>query len=325
MAKPEVKAVATLLIKITAFIALLFVFDRLIGKKLDKKYDETHQGNIGVIGHVIQNPTEDMIIYGPSLAVHGMKPDIFTNTLGYSCYNSGRESSQTQYAYITMQWSLQKHIPKLIVLVTSPKELQWRASETPEKVLSSMLLPYVSRDTSFKNMTANLLPTETRLASISKLYAYNSLILPVVMHFGESKAKIEDIKNGYQPFYNSERKTDTMPAYEYNDPDMVEATRVKFEALVKMVHDYNVPLIVVEAPLFVQKMPESKSEKEVERVCNKYNVPFWSYVADSSFQKPEYFHDNVHMTDAGATVFSKAVASRIKEYLTQNSSLQKSN
>ena len=318
MASPQLKDAGKLLLKVAVFTVIMFICDRLIGKKLDKKYDETHQGNIDVIGHVIQNPTEDMFIYGPSLAVHGMRPDIFTDTLGYSCYNSGRESSQTQYAYLTMRWSLQKHIPKLIVLITSPKELQWRASETPEKVLSSMLLPYVSRDTSFRNMTAELLPTETKLATISKLYAYNSLILPVIMHFGESKAKMEDIKNGYQPFYSSDLKSQTPPQYEYNDPDMVKTTRQKFEALVKMVHDYNIPLFVVEAPLLVQKMPESKSEKEVQRVTEKYNVPFWTYVADTAFQKPEYFHDNVHMTDAGAAAFSKAVASRIKQYLQQN-------
>ena len=322
MLNSQLKDAGKLLLKIFIFIIILFVCDRLIGKKLDKKYDETHQGNISVIGHVIQNPTEDMFIYGPSLAVHGMKPDIFTDTLGYSCYNAGRESSQTQYAYITMQWSLKKHIPKLIVLVTSPKELQWRASETPEKILSSMLLPYVSRDTSFRNMAAAMLPTETRLAGISKLYGYNSLILPVMMHFGLNGAKMTDIKNGYQPFFQH-IKDSKIPTYEFQNPDMHEATRQKFEQLVQMVHDYKIPLIVVEAPLYIHAFPDTKSETEMKRVTTKYNVPFWSFVSDTSFQKQNYFHDNIHMTDEGATAFSKVIALRIKQYLQQQDSVPK--
>src|SRR4030095_15832780 len=87
--------------------------------------------------------------------------------------------------------------PKIVILDISARELTWRAAENSKLVLASMILPYVRRDTVFANIARDLFPDELRKAEVSKLYAYNSLILPLLI--GPKKADKKNIINGYLP------------------------------------------------------------------------------------------------------------------------------
>ena len=317
MTKPEIKDLSTLLLKIAAFILILFVADRGIGGWIEKRYDASPQGNINVVSHAIRTPNEEMYVFGSSLAVHSYNCKVFTDSLGFSCYNAGRENSLILYSTTIFRWMLKKHKPKFVILSVSPKDLQWRASETPEKVIQSMLMPYVLRDTSFKNMTAALFPEETKIASVSKLYAYNSMILPILLgHDGTSKAKVSDIVNGYLPLLGSHIKNGYAD-YKFEDPDVDEGNKILFEEFLKLAKDNNIPVVVLESPLYIQPFPETKSETEMKKICAKYDVPFWTYVTDKKFAKANYFYDNIHMNDDGGTAYSKYLTGELKKYFAE--------
>lgn len=317
MTKPEIKDLTKLFIKIVAFLAILFAADRGIGAWIEKKYDKSPQGNINVISHSIRNPTEDMYVFGPSLAVHSYNCKVFTDSLGMTCYNAGRENSLVLYSSTIFRWSLKKHKPKFVILNISPKDLQWRASESADKVIQSMLMPYVLRDTSFRNLTAFLYPDETRLASVSKLYAYNSMILPIMLgHDGSGKANVEDIVNGYLPLYGSFVKNG-YAAYKFEDPAVDDDNRKIFEDFLKLAKENNVPMIVTESPLYIQPYPETRTEAEVKKLCAQYDVPFWNYATDKRFAKENYFYDNIHMNDEGGTAYSKFIATELKKYFAE--------
>src|SRR4030095_14624393 len=94
--------------------------------------------------------------------------------------------------------------PKIVILDISARELTWRAEENSKLVLASMILPYVRRDTSFANIARQLFPDELRKAEVSKIYAYNSLVLPLLSV--PDKADKKNIVNGYLPLHGNKIK-----------------------------------------------------------------------------------------------------------------------
>src|SRR5205809_1548167 len=201
MTREEIRQAGRLFKKLCILLLLLFVFDRIIGTLIENAYKNAPQGDIKTFAHSITNPSEDIYIYGSSRAVHGYDTRVFADSLGLSCFNSGRENSNILYHSAILKEMLKKHTPEIVVLDVSARELTWRSAENSKIVLASMILPYVRRDTSFKNIARQLFPDELRKAEVSKIYAYNSLILPLVI--GNRKIKKETDLKGYVPIHGS--------------------------------------------------------------------------------------------------------------------------
>jgi hypothetical protein len=213
---------------------------------------------------------------------------------------------------------LKKHTPHIVILDVSAKELTWRAAENSKLVLASMILPYVRRDTTFANIARELFPDELRKAEISKLYAYNSLILPLLI--GTQKADKKNIVNGYLPLHGNKIKG--KPPEFTDDNDETDAfARENFENFVKVLTEKRVKLYVIQSPLYVKPFATSVSLDAMKSILKKYDVPFWDYAFDTTFYKREYFYDNIHLNDKGAKFFSAKIAGDIKKDLEKNNSL----
>src|SRR4030095_12920553 len=123
--------------------------------------------------------------------------------------------------------------PQIVILDVSAKELTWRASENSKLVLASMILPYAHRDTNFANIARQLFPEELRKAEVSKIYAYNSLVLPLLV--GQDKADKKNIINGYLPLHGN--KVNKPPELtDENDKTDSVATR-NFESFIKILKE----------------------------------------------------------------------------------------
>jgi len=97
MTKEETRHITRFAKKFLILLILLFAFDRGVGTLIETAYNNAPQGDITTFAHSITDPTEDIYIYGSSRAVHGYDCQIFTDSLGYSCFNSGRENSTILY------------------------------------------------------------------------------------------------------------------------------------------------------------------------------------------------------------------------------------
>src|SRR5258707_14003174 len=116
MARTELVQAGRFLKKFFILLLLVFISDRIIGTLIEITYNNAPQGDMATFAHSINNPTEDIFIYGSSRAVHGYDCKILTDTLGYSCFNSGRENSTILYHNTILKEMLQKHTPKIVVL-----------------------------------------------------------------------------------------------------------------------------------------------------------------------------------------------------------------
>ena len=122
MNKKEIKQAGRLIRNFFILVILFFIVDRALGKLIQYKYDHVPQGDIKTFAHSITNPSEDIFIYGSSRAIHGYDCSVFTNVLGYTCFNNGRENSTILYHDMILNAMLKKHIPKIIILDFAPKE-----------------------------------------------------------------------------------------------------------------------------------------------------------------------------------------------------------
>src|SRR4051794_8273958 len=114
MTKEEVKEVGKFFKKFIILLVLLFITDRIIGTLLENAYKNAPQGDIKTFAHSITDPTEDIFIYGSSRAVHGYDTKVFADSLGLSCFNSGRENSNILYHTSILDEMLKKHKPKVV-------------------------------------------------------------------------------------------------------------------------------------------------------------------------------------------------------------------
>lgn len=315
MTKEEIKHVGKFFKKFLILLAVLFILDRLIGTALEKAYQNAPQGDIKVFAHSITDPSEDIYIYGSSRAVHGYDTRIFTDSLKLSCFNSGRQNSNILYHTAILKEMLKKHTPKVIVLDVSAKELTWRTAENSKVVLASMILPYVSRDTSFANIAQQLFPEELMKAEVSKIYPYNSMILSLAI--GKRNFDKEENYNGYLPMHGHKVKG-KIPSFTDDNDQTDPFTKSSFEDFVRTVKENNAKLYVIQSPLFVKKFNTTISLDTIKSILSRYNEPFWDYSFDTTFYKRDLFYDNAHLNSVGADLFTKRLVSDIKADLEKN-------
>ena len=315
MTREEIKHTGRFVKKFLILLILLFAFDRGVGTLIEKAYNNAPQGDITTFAHSINDPEEDIFIYGSSRAVHGYDCEVFTDSLGYSCFNSGRENSTILYHNTILHEMLKKHTPKIVVLDISAKELTWRAAENSKLVLASMILPYVRRDTAFANIARELFPDELRKAMVSKIYAYNSLVLPLLVV--PKKAEKKYIVNGYLPLHGT-KIMGKPPEFTDNNDKIDSFASQNFENFIKTLTAKHIKVYVIQSPLYVKPFATSVSLEGMKSIAKKYNVPFWDYAFDTSFYKREYFYDNIHLNDKGAKAFSAKIASAIEQDMKKN-------
>ena len=296
--------------KLLILLAIMFTVDRIGGSIMAYFYEKEPQGDAAAFSHAIENPNEDILIYGSSRALHTYDPRVFQKQLNFSCFNCGRNASTIIYhaAILPSALSRKGPLPKAIVLDITPKELSWRNGEDGNAILASMILPYVNKNKQFEKMAKDLFPKELIKAKVSKLYPYNSMILNIIRNYS---AKSNDNIEGYVPLFGT--KASHQPISLNFNAEVDNYAKDKLEFFIKEVTSRHIPLYVIISPAFVNPFPDTKSEIATKELLAHYHVPLWDYSIDTTFQKRKYFYDNVHLNENGATVFSNFIAKRIKD------------
>ena len=60
----------------------MFVVDRVVGSIIEHYFEDEPMGDSAAFARTINDPEEDVLIYGSSRAVHTYDPRIFTDSLG---------------------------------------------------------------------------------------------------------------------------------------------------------------------------------------------------------------------------------------------------
>lgn len=297
------------ILKVLLLIGIMFAVDRSLGGYVEYLYLHEPMGDVAAFSHAINNPSEDLLIYGSSRAVHTYNTEVFKDTLGVSAFNCGRNASNVIYHSAILPAAINgDHKPKAIILDLVAKEIAWRSGQYGEDVLASMLLPYVLTNDNFANLAKQLFPKEYYKARVSKLYAYNSHILSIVKNYSR---RHNDNINGFQPLHGSKVPGDPVDFTSGRDK-IDEFSKEKLEEFVKSVTDKKIPLVVIVSPMYVKPFEENAALTLSKEIIAKYGVKVWDYSTDPRFVKKELFYDMAHMNAEGAKLFSQEIASRMK-------------
>jgi len=297
------------ILKAALLLTIMFVVDRVVGGIVEYYYMHEPMGDVASFSHAINNPTEDMLIYGSSRAVHTYDTRVFKDTLGISAFNCGRNATNVIYHSAILPAALNgEHKPKVIVLDLTTKEIAWRSEQFGGDILAAMLLPYVLTNDNFAALAKDLFPKEYYKAKVSKLYAYNSHIISIVKNYSRSH---NDNINGFQPLRGS--KASAKPEEYTAGVDKIdEYSKEKLELFVKSITEKKIPLVVIVSPMYAERHEDNGALKLSKEIIAKYGVGVWDYSSDPRFVKKELFYDMAHLNIEGAQLFSREIASRMK-------------
>jgi hypothetical protein len=284
---------------------IIFLLDRSLGFVMQYFYEKQTQGETAITTYAIEKAKEDIIIFGSSRASHHYDCRIFRDSLGLSAFNTGKDGMSIIYASTILPLIIERHKPKLIFLDVNPEELSFRAGKEGQDLLISTLLPYASRYRKIRETISENNKIELIKSQISKLYAYNSFIIPIIqhyMHIGLTNF------NGYVPLSGSHTSVGETSIVQKNHLVIDSFILKKFEDFLSQVKAANVNMKIIISPILMHN--STVQVAIMQSLANKYGYDFWDY--SQAINDPKLFYDNLHLNAQGAVAFSKLIVTRFK-------------
>lgn len=284
---------------------IIFLLDRSLGFIMQHFYEKQTQGETAIATYAIEKAKEDIIIFGSSRASHHYDCRIFQDSLGLSAFNAGKDGMSITYASAIIPLIIERHKPKLIILDVNPEELSFRAGKEGQDLLISTLLPYASAYPKIKRAISELDKSEIVKSEISKLYPYNSFIIPIIlhhMHIGLTNF------SGYVPLTGSHISAGKTPDIQKN-PLMIDSFILKkFEDFLIQIKAANINMKIIISPTWMHNATGQVAI--IQSLAKKYGDDFWDY--REVINNPRLFYDDVHLNAQGAISFSKLIVTRLK-------------
>jgi len=315
--------VTKFLVRLAAFGVILIVADYLVGLGLKKIYFSQRVGQYSQTTYALDSAKQDILIFGSSRAVRHYSPSIISKVSGLSCYNSGRDGLMIPYAAAVQEVSLKRHVPKMIILDISPRELGIDKSKY-ERL--SILLPYCSRHQELLKYIKEVGPFEPDKL-VSKTYPFNSSVFVLACNSLLAKSADKD-DNGYVPLENAMTRHETD---DYAKRMAARARKVRkkteipedkaigyFKQFLDDAAKYNIKTLVVISPTILHNpfyLDNQLLERNlIEKITGRYkNATFLDYSNDPRFNyHPEKFADYFHLNVRGSKEFSEIIAQDVK-------------
>lgn len=288
-------------LKILLFLGIVGVIDVLAGVVLNRLEDECTGGDTGRIRYICAQDTSDVLIFGSSRAHYHYMPQVFTDTLGMSCFNCGQNGMGVIFFYGLLQLICSSHTPKMVIMdVYPPYDLE--VNDNTQYI--SLLRPYYFYQ-GVDSIIWNVGKSE-KIKMCSSLYRYNSR-LTEMMHDYHGSPKLDN--KGFQALFNhpnSLEKTIEKELYEYDEMKLFYLRK-----LITFCIDRKIELFFVSSPRY--GFESSRAFAPFYSLCKQNQITFFDY-----YCKPGYadnlplFANQDHLNVDGADYFSRQVAHEIK-------------
>jgi hypothetical protein len=314
------------LVRLAAFSLVLIAVDRLAGFTLKKIYFNQRVGQFSQTTYAIDSARQDIMIFGSSRAVRHYSPSIISRISGLSCYDSGRDGLMIPYSTAIEEISLSRHIPKLVILDISPRELG--IDKTKYEKLS-ILLPYCEEHQQFIKYIKEVSKYESEKL-FSKTYPYNSSVFILANNSLFSKS-VEKDDNGYLPLRGAMTKLEMEDYIKrmtvrskriQQNTELAEAKAINyFKQFLDNAAKNKIKTMVIISPTILNNafyLDNQTLERElIEKIAGEYpNVTFLDFSTDPRFNyHPEKFADVFHLNKQGSEEFSTIIAQQIKANL----------
>lgn len=299
-------------LKFTAFFIIVFITDFIIGNSLKKFYFKQNSGFDYLTTYAIEKTKADFLIFGSSRAVNIFNCDIFEEQTKLSCYNVGRYGEPIFYHYGVLKAVLKRYTPKIIILSFDAGNF---SKNTDDYDKLSVLLPYYQNHPEIRPVVELKSPYE-KLKLLSKIYSYNSLLLPIVANnIGFNENKYFNI-NGFIPidkFFSGPLQT-----FDYSKEGELDSVKINtYKHFIQDCIKSNIQLYIVCPPYMINQIGIPPSIIAAKKIAQQYNIDFFDYSKDEFYTtKPQLFADYRHLNPQGVKIFSNAIIEKIN-YKTQ--------
>lgn len=292
------------LVKIALFFVIIFVVDFVFGKVCGYLRDHTKGGFSGNVHYICEQCDEDIIMMGSSRMRHHYVPQIFEDSLGMSCYNTGIDGNGIILSYGFLEMILERYTPKMIIYDVTAYDMY---SDDNIKYLATLKgyfhkkgIPEIFKD----------VDTHEIWKMKSQLYRYNSDLLGLL---GDNIHPLQKFDKGYKP-------STSIMDYEPEVPDTshrkeIDLLKIQYlHKFISLTRQHNIKLIFTLSPTYFGDMLIHDNDP-IRSICQIEKVPLIDFYSDKMLsENKNYWGDPVHLNDTGAKYFSRKVVELIRSY-----------
>jgi hypothetical protein len=294
--------------------SVIVLADWLTGKVLHHYYFLQKQGPGYLTTYAIDSTRAKILVFGSSRANHSYVPEIFEKELNNSFYNTGRDGVYILHNYAVFRAITKRYNPEMIIFDIRPEEMKYN---TREYDMLSVLMPYCSNHPEIKEI-ADLKGPFEKIKRLSAVYTYNSLIFQIIMGNLERGKERYSSDKGFVPL----SKTMKQMLLDTADNQSFTMDENKLNSLLeinRVCQQNKITLVFVQSPVW-------RITFDNAGLNNFFAMNGISYIDMSNIpvflENPQYFADRYHLNSEGAEVFSKSLATVLKNSSSRKADLR---
>jgi hypothetical protein len=309
---------------ITASVLFAFFF---INKILDKGYKKFWNPVFEKLDTVFEDTTSrDVIFLGDSRANYGINPFYIDSITGLNSYNVGMGGAAiNEIGFLTSAWYQYHTAPKLVVI-----SIGYVGIFESNTFFDNPCYYFYYNNKKFIKHVLDSLHYHTNLFKylpITKYTAFDEFNKTTILRSytsGDSFLKRTGV--AYKGFINNERTSvfNNSPIFNFNDNIKTADTNAvvglnKLKTLIEMAQQKSKVLLVYPPVFYDSNKKENPIFNTIKAAINQLGinakVEILNFETDTSFSK-KYFQDTWHLNIEGTTFYSKNLAYKINEMLT---------
>jgi hypothetical protein len=296
------------LINVLLFLILFFGIDFTIGIVAKNSVLKLKTGFLGVVNNTIKD-TSKILILGSSRAQNHYNSELISTKCNLSTFNGGQGGYGAFYTYAVLKERLKKNPPQYVILDIAPNILV--DEEQFEKLTA--LMPLCSIYPSFSEVIKKN-PNNKEIASCINTLKYNSTLFDCF--YDKVVAKKKDAfavitgpidRKTFIPFYYKPEMFSNEMKIKINT---ILNEQLQYVGKMKKLCDQNrIHFVVLVSPSYIDYDKTNTIKNELFDYLKKSNIQVINFSESTFFSKnSELFHDQLHLNDKGANVFSNQVA-----------------
>ena len=285
------------LIQLAAFFAIVIVVDVACGFAFRKVELKAKGGFTYRDNYICDKLETDVLVSGSSRCVRHYNPQIISDSLGLSCYNSGQMGNGIILNYGRFRMVEERKKPQIIIYDLHP-EFDLLVGDDNHRYLTWLKSHYEREG--IADIFESIDKTE-KYKMQSRMYRYNSRWVEIMMDFVHPISEARE--DGFSPLVGEldktkvHEETDAKRDYIFDD--------LKIGYLNKLiVESKGAKLYIVVSPIWYGM--DSLQFAPVKQICQERGVPFIDFSNDPKYvHHDEYFRDGNHMNERGADEFTR--------------------
>lgn len=292
-------------IKIVLFFIVLLVADGIIGNAFDVLSVYSKDETVSHHRYIVNDISEDVLIFGSSRALHHYNPRIISDSLGLSCYNCGHDGNGIILFNGIWKEIKQIHIPKMIIYDVFPL-YDFAMGEDNHRYLGWMKMDYHNHRHSIEGIFDKIDKVE-KYKMQSSLYRWNSDFLETII--GLFKHGQEFQEGGFQPLKGG---LDKLKIRNNIKVPVLVIDSIKMSMMEEFLNETKgLKVVFVASPSWYGIL--EKNFDPIKEICQKHNILFLNYAMDKKYVgNSEFFKDGSHLNELGANEFTRDLVKVLK-------------